>query len=412
MKVALVDGALGHSASFLIKLLNEKGWKVIATDLEETKRVNLMTKEKIFDIELKKLDCRDWDNVTYIPADLTEKDSLYILFSQKNFPENVTQYDAIFHTASLYDYGAPYELLHEVNYNGLKNLLNVLKEDVEKKNSIYPRFIHWSTLGVYGEPEYKEDKKGFIFPADENTPYNPPNNYSKTKVEQENLIMKFKEENPTFHHSILRPAPIYGPFQTYGMFHIFYTSYIAGHMILSKVIPKKRKLMMPFIHVKDLAKAALFIAECDKCENEAYNVINDSPLQEKWQEYVFNELGISFSIVPIPWFMYKIFAKFELELAKMKVKKANTQGYRPKFDIPMVEYITHQYYFSNKKLKDLGFQFEYNDFRKGVRETIRWYMDHGWLPSYSPRKPNFIHDEPSNDQNDNSFILSRKKGEI
>ncbi len=45
----------------------------------------------------------------------------------------------------------------------------------------------------------------------------------------------------------------------------------------------------------------------------------------------------------------------------------------------MIGYITHQYYFSNQKIKDLGFEFKYKDFEKGTSETINWYKRKGWF---------------------------------
>jgi dTDP-D-glucose 4,6-dehydratase len=60
----------------------------------------------------------------------------------------------------------------------------------------------------------------------------------------------------------------------------------------------------------------------------------------------------------------------------------------------MVGYLTHQYYFSNRKLKDLGFEFLYNDFKKGVSETIGWYKQNGWFPSEDLTKPDYINEEP------------------
>jgi nucleoside-diphosphate-sugar epimerase len=180
MKLALVDGALGHTGSFLVKFLLEEGWEVIATDLKKEDRDILMTKEKIFSSELEYQDCREWDGVSYISADLTKIDTLRNLFSEDLFKGDKKNYDAIFHPASLYDYGAPYELLHKINYGGLKNLLEVMFEYCKKSNTKPPRFLHFSTCGVYGEPKYQKDEKGYICPIDETAPFNPPNNYSQT----------------------------------------------------------------------------------------------------------------------------------------------------------------------------------------------------------------------------------------
>ncbi|MFO7796108.1 MAG: NAD-dependent epimerase/dehydratase family protein [Promethearchaeati archaeon] len=394
MKCALVDGALGHTGSFLVRELVKQGWKVIATDLQKHTRDKVMTKEFLFGVKKEFLDCRKLENVTYISSDLTKKHTLEKLFSEDLFERDKKNYDVVFHPASLYDYGASYELLHEVNYNGLYNLLDVMFDYSGKLNIKPPKFIHWSTCGVYGEPMYQKDKKGYIYPADETAPYDPPNNYSQTKVEQEHLLFELAENNKDFKYVILRSAPIYGSYQTYGMFHIFYTIYIMGHSTLAKIFPKKKKLMMPMIHVKDLVRAAIFLSQKEEAVCEIFNVINDSPLQEHFLEFVYNELGITFSVIPMPWFFFKLLSKFIYFLAKRKEKKANQLGIRPKFDLPMVEYLTHQYYFSNKKLKDLGFNFQYNDFRKGVFETIMWYKKHGWIPYMREKLPDYVNTEP------------------
>lgn len=396
MKIALVDGALGHTGSFLVKNLLEEGWKVVATDLKSEDRDKIMTKEKIFGFDFERLDCREWSDVTYIAADLIKKETLKELVAEEIFLEGKKNYDAIFHTASLYDYVASYELLHLVNYDGLKNLLEVIFEYSKESRTDLPRFIHWSTCGVYGEPLYQKDRKGYIYPIDEAASYNPPNNYSQTKVEQEKLLFKTAREHPEFRYTIIRPAPIYGPYQTYGMYQIFYTACIMGHSILPKIFPKNKKLMMPYIHVEDLAKAAIFLAEKKEAIGEAYNVLNDSPLQEDWLECVYNEVGISFTTIPLPSFLYKVVASVELYIAKRKEKKAKRYGIRPKFDVPMVEYLTHQYYFSNKKIKNLGFQFKYNDFRREIFEIIKWYEERGWFPSLKYEAPEYINSEPKN----------------
>jgi len=187
------------------------------------------------------------------------------------------------------------------------------------------------------------------------------------------------------------------------MFHVFYTAYIMGHSILPKMFPKKKKLMMPLVHVEDLARAAIYLAERDESIGEIYNILSDSPLQEDWLESLYNEIGISFTTIPLPSFIHAAFAKLLFYIAKKKEKKAKKYGIRPKFDLPMLGYLTHQYYFSNKKVKDLGFQFKYDDFKHGIHETIKWYEENGWLPSLEYHPPNYINIEPK------PSILSKKE---
>jgi len=106
---------------------------------------------------------------------LTEPESLKPLFKDR-------KYDFIFHTASLYDYFAQLDILRKINVEGIRNLLDIICKTQDLDHLI---FIHWSTCGVYGEPKYKKDIKRYPIPADETTSYNPPNNYSISKMEQE-----------------------------------------------------------------------------------------------------------------------------------------------------------------------------------------------------------------------------------
>ncbi len=45
----------------------------------------------------------------------------------------------------------------------------------------------------------------------------------------------------------------------------------------------------------------------------------------------------------------------------------------------MADYVCDQYYFSNEKIKALGFKFLYEDPFVASRRTIRWYLDHNGL---------------------------------
>jgi nucleoside-diphosphate-sugar epimerase len=139
----LVDGAKGHTGTFLIKALleNDKKCNIIATDLPTDSRKELMTKETLFSKDLGyMIDILDNPRVEFIPADLTKPDTLEKLFKDK-------KYGVIFHLASLYDYFAKLDILRKINVEGTRNLLNIICE-TQDLNKL--RFIHWSTCGVYG----------------------------------------------------------------------------------------------------------------------------------------------------------------------------------------------------------------------------------------------------------------------
>lgn len=377
-KWALVDGAKGHTGSFLVKHLLAKGYKVVATDLPPRERKDLMTKETVFK-QFEYMDVEKMGNpgdVTFIPTDLTQKESLKVLFSEK--AANGGQYSVIFHPASLYDYFAELDILRKINVGGLTNFLEVISEHYEKTKLPTPHLIHWSTCGVYGQPVYQRTKDGYAIPADETAPFDPPNNYSVSKKEQEELLNEYCPKH-NIPYTIIRSAPIYGPYQTYGAFHIYYMVKKLGWMPLPCLRPLRDSLMMPMVHVEDLVEAAIFLANNPKAYNQVYNCIGDSTTQEEWMAFMFEELGIQYLVVPIGFKLYSIAAGAVYWWVEKQVRKAKKLGVRPKIDLPMADYITHNYYFSNAKLKSLGFQFKYGDPRSGTRQTIRWYLDHGWF---------------------------------
>ena len=372
-KLVLVDGAKGHTGTFLIKeiLETKPDWKIIATDLPTEKRNELMTKETIFSTRFKYMtEILEDERIIFIPADLRDKETLNDLFKGR-------KYDIIFHTASLYDYFAPLDLLRKVNVEGIRNLLEIISktQDLEKL-----RFIHWSTCGVYGEPKYGKDKRGYPIPADETTSYNPPNNYSISKMEQE-MVLKDYINNLQLKATIIRLAPILGPYQIYGVFHLMQIVNKSGFGPGIHIYPKKKRLAMPLIHVEDLVRSAVFIVESDKPIGEVYNLVIDICFQEDFLEYLADLLNVDYFNFPVWWPFYKFFSKLLFWLSKRNDKKARKLNSRPPVDLSMAGYTTHQYLFSNNKIKELGFKFKFPDYKSATKDTVEWYLKNKWLES-------------------------------
>ena len=370
-KLVLVDGAKGHTGTHLIKeiLKAKPDWRIVASDLPTEKRNLVMTKETVFSGKFKYMtEILEDEKVTFIPADITDKDSLNRIFIGQ-------KYDIIFHIASLYDYFAPLEALRKINVEGIRNLLEVT---LQTQDLTHLRFIHWSTCGVYGEPKYQKDKKGYPIPADETTSFNPPNNYSISKLEQE-MVIKDYAKKTQLKTTIIRPAPIMGPYQIYGMFHVIQLLHKSGFGSGIHVYPRKKRLAMPLIHVKDLVRAALFLSEKEESIGEAYNLIIDPCFQEDFLEYAADLLNVNYFNFPIWWPLYKLFSKMLYGLNKRKEQKVRKLNSRPPVDSAMTSYIIHQYLFSNKKIKNLGFQFKFSDYKSATKNTIDWYLRNNWL---------------------------------
>jgi len=367
-ETALVTGAAGHAGIFMVQLLVQKGYNVIATDLAKEARDELFQGGKWTADDTFMQQLCGTGEVQYIQADLTDKQSLEPLFDH--------DIDVVFSVASLYDYFALIDVLRKINVGGVRNLAELV---LDKSNAKH--FIHWSTCGVYGEPSYQKDAKGYPIPITENTPYNPPNSYSISKMEQEQILFELYK-NRGLPLTIIRPAPIYGPLQTYGAWHIFHLVHKVGTCVIPSIYPRKHRLRMPMVHVEDLVRAALYIYEYQPKEQvlgQAFNAVCDEGFQDEFIEFVCEILGVKCNRIPIWWPFYKIVSRMALSLAKLQEGRARTKKVRPRFEAAMTGYVTHQYYFSNQKLKDLGFEFLYGGWRKGTLDTITWYKEHGWL---------------------------------
>ena len=139
--------------------------------------------------------------------------------------------------------------------------------------------------------------------------------------------------------------------------------YKMGMTLVPGIYPKKHKLRMPCIHVEDLVRAALFLAEHEPANEvigEAFNIVHDSPYEEDFLQLCGDSMGLPYMRLPVWWQMYKGIAKIAMWAVKRQEDKARKRGVRGKFDVPMAGYITHNYYFSNEKIKKLGFNFKFN----------------------------------------------------
>ncbi|GAH46620.1 unnamed protein product, partial [marine sediment metagenome] len=92
-------------------------------------------------------------------------------------------------------------------------------------------------------------------------------------------------------------------------------------------------------------------------------------------------LNVDYINFPIWWPLYKFMSSTLFWLAKRKEKKARKLNSRPPVDLSMAGYMKHQYLFSNEKIKKLGFQFKFPDYKSTTKDTIDWYIRNGWLES-------------------------------
>ncbi len=378
-RVNLVTGACGFAGSLMVRKLLEGGQKVIATDVPGA--FDHPKRKMIF--ENIGLDFSD-PNCEVVPVNLTERDNLDKLFARP-----VTH---IFHTASLYDYSAPMEILRKVNVEGTTNLL-----DLAVQNKSLERFVHWSTCGVFGKPYTSRDGKlcNIPFTEENSSPKNAPfeqdeptgthlvNDYSVTKWKQEQIAWRYHREQG-LPLTVIRPGPLYGPGSDYGHGGILLT---INKGLVPFVPTDSKNYITTSVHVEDIAGFALFIADEDFGVGEDYNVVDDAVIS--FYEFMhYLALLVGRRMYDIPLIYLRGARPFMVWAAKLWCKLED------KFNVPRIRvfepssatYMSSSYWISNRKSKEAGYVYRYPDVREGMRDTVDWFRRVGWLDhSYNPK---------------------------
>lgn len=404
MKTDLVTGACGFSGSYLVKHLLEQGRSVRATDLESARKGKKFSDlSSAIDLDFER------DGVEWVPSDLTRPETLRPLFDNGDV-------GCLFHTASLYDYSAPWEMLERINIQGISNLL-----DAAERGGI-ERMIHWSTCGVYGhshfpaahlegrphrplvefiwnvlvrpwqaDSEYRRPtRKPTNQPMTEersnprNTAGKTPegtyfsNEYSRSKWIQEQIVWRHHRENglPV---TVVRPAPIYGPGSDYGVTGLLVE--LSEGLLPLYPAASKYLLFGGNVHAHDVARAVVFLSERPETIGEDYN-LSDSHMITHRQAIEFATTLLGRRVHFIPGIPLLLWQKFVMAVARAAYwLEKNYPGYTRSrvLDMGQLNYLTIGIWVRNNKIRDLGFEFEYSDFRDGLADTTAWLIEKGWV---------------------------------
>lgn len=355
---ALVTGACGFTGTHLVKRLLDSGWTVIATDLMEAERGKFYTEtDNAPHPEYDPTFIKEHEEVSFYHADITERDTLEPIFDTHDF-------NTIFHPASLFDYFAEWEELHAVNVDGARNVA-----ELAVANGV-DQFVHFSTLGVLGAAGFEEPKY-------EDDPYDPHNEYCESKVEQEKALQEIHTEEG-LPLTIVRPAPIYGAGNMYGVYHILLVISKIGVAPVYRIYPRSRQFVFPSIHIEDLCRIAVYLSEHpSQSIGETYNAVSDCIKQDELLSFIGKSLGVPRIRIPVPYHAYKLWSKYAQIHSRRIQRIARNRDKRPKIDAGITQYLSSNMWYSNEKIRELGFEFTYRDPRRGLWEYITWCKERG-----------------------------------
>ena len=288
----------------------------------------------------------DLSHVELIEGDVTDKISL------KNIASGM---HGLFHLATLghaHNYKAPEAMFEDVNVKGTKNIID------EAANTGVKKIVHCSSIAAMGICN--------DIPANEKSECRPHHPYGLSKLHAEELVRKLYKERgiPAV---IIRFSMVYGPGDWRDMLRI-------TRLVRRRIIPKigKNPKLTPLIHVEDAVKGLVLAME-KGISGETYLITNiSSEPFDKILKIIAKALGVTCVTFPVPEWT-------ALSAASGIEALCRLFGRPPFVTRKNIESTLADRVFSIEKAqREFGFNPSI-DPEKGLRDTVLWYREMGWI---------------------------------
>lgn len=335
MESILITGASGFIGSFIVEEALKRKFGVWAGVRSSSSREYLKNR-KIHFLEL------DFAHPNELRAQLSGHKGTY------------NKFDYIVHCAGVTKCVDKNEF-DRVNFLQTKYFVDALRE----LNMIPKQFIFISTLSVFGPVHEKTYE-----PITENDVPLPNTAYGLSKLKTELYIQSI----PGFPYVIYRPTGVYGPREK-------------DYFLMAQSIQKHtdfsvgfRRQDLTFVYVKDIVQA-VFLGIEKRVSRRAYFLADGKVYQSRtFSDLIRKELGNPFVIrfrCPL------IVLKFVSLLAEFWAKQRNKTSTLNSDKYRIMKQRNWQCDIT-PAIKELGYSPEY-DLERGVKETIAWYKEQGWL---------------------------------
>lgn len=259
--------------------------------------------------------------------------------------------DVVFHLAAAqHEANVPDQHFWMVNVDGTRN---VIEASVEAR---VKRFVHGSTIGVYGSALAGE--------IDEESPLRPDNIYGVTKREGEKIVLSFTDKIPV---SIVRISETYGPGDR-RLLKLFKAIERNIFFMIGKGDNKHH-----LIYVDDLVDGLYLAAITDDAIGQTFVLVGPEVLTtRKMVDVIAKALGTEMPRFRAP--LWPFFAA-----AVVMERTLPPFGIQPPLHRRRLDFFRKSFFFSqDKPSRVLGFEPKTN-FAQGVAQTTQWYKKHGGL---------------------------------
>jgi UDP-glucose 4-epimerase len=358
-ETVLVTGACGFIGPYIVEELLRKGYEVRVTDLPDA----------------------DYCNIEGLGCDVATAD----LLRMDQALAAMDGVDMVIHTAARMNYYLSRPEFELANYHVTVTACEAALEAGVK------RFVHFSTCDTYGPPMFS--------PVDENHPQRPVNLYSITKLLGEQAALRY-HRTMGLPVSVIRPTTVYGPRCVYVMGLFLALPVMVKELGVKEVLVPRNGFLGNLVHAEDIAGATVHVMEKEEAIGEAYNVSDDSSMPAgELIEVILNSIGVgakrvlpvSDSIVSaasmlgshLPGFVFdKVNEFLQKRWDRVVFDHKLVPMLKPRFDPGFMSFGRGNYDFDNSKIKALGYELRHPVFRDGWNETVRWYMENEWIPTY------------------------------
>jgi nucleoside-diphosphate-sugar epimerase len=329
MKI-LITGASGFIGSFIVEEALNRGFETWAA--------------------VRKSSSREWlqdERIHFIELNLSSKEQLVEQLQGKDF-------DYVVHAAGVTKCLNKADF-HRINTEGTKNLADALLET----GMPLKRFVFVSSLSIFGAIREQQPYEAI---RESDTPQ-PNTAYGKSKLEAEKYLT-----TTTLPYIILRPTGVYGPREK-------------DYFIMAKSIKQHsdfavgyKRQDITFVYVSDVVQAVFLALE--KGDNGRKYFLSDGEVYQSttFSDLIHEELGRPWWIrITAPVWVLRIVTFFGEYVGRMtgKVTALNNDKYNIlkqrnwRCDI-------------QPAIDELGYQPKIQ-LEEGVRRSIKWYKEHGWL---------------------------------
>ena len=331
MKI-LVTGASGFIGSFIVEEALNRGFETWAAVRRSSSRKYLQ------------------DNRThFVELNLSSKEQLVEQLRDHNF-------DYVVHAAGVTKCLDKADF-QRINTEGTKNLVDAL---LEVKMPL-KRFIFVSSLSIFGAIKEQQPYEEI---RETDTPQ-PNTAYGRSKLAAEQYLESLGTRVP---YIILRPTGVYGPREKD---YFIMAKSIKGH---SDFAVGFKRQDITFVYVRDVVQA-IFLA-LEKGQTGRKYFLSDGNVYQSvtFSNLIHEELGRPWWIrITAPVWVLRIVTFFGEYIGRMtgKVTALNNDKYN----------ILRQRNWRcdiQPAIDELGYQPQY-DLQRGVKETIKWYKNNGWL---------------------------------